>query len=154
RQDVYLEGMPFGTRGGLLINHIFPVDAEYELAVGIAGQGRGQVELAMDGERVKLFDIVPRGRPAAYDPDAPPPATSGGTLSIKLPVKAGPHKLTIAFLKTAASVQYEFDRQPFEGGVAGVRMRGTAGGLGGLPGIDSLTIKGPMNVVGPGDTPS
>src|SRR5439155_10643958 len=29
RQDEYIEGMPFGTRGGMRVDHIFPVDAEY-----------------------------------------------------------------------------------------------------------------------------
>jgi mono/diheme cytochrome c family protein len=155
RQDVWMEGMPFGTRGGLIVNNIFPVDAEYELKIGVTGQGRGQVELALDGDRVKLFEIVPRGRAAAYDPDAPPAPPAGTGLSVTMPIKAGPHKLTVAFLKTQPSVMQENDREPFEGGVSGTRLRGTAGGIGGgLPGIDSLIIKGPTNVAGKGETPS
>jgi mono/diheme cytochrome c family protein len=154
RQDVPLEGMPFGTRGGLLVNHIFPVDGEYDLGINVAGQGRGQIELAIDGERVKLFDYAPRGRGAAYDPDAPPSADPTNNLSLHLPIKAGPKEITVAFLKSAATVQVEFDRQPFEGGRSNTRMRGTAGDLGGLAGIDSLVIKGPTHVTGKGETPS
>jgi hypothetical protein len=154
RQDVYIEGMPFGTRGGLLVDYIFPVDAEYELRTGVAGGGRGQIDLSMDGERLKLFEIVPRARQANYDADAPPMAAAGSALSLKMPIKAGPHRLTVAFIKNAASIESENDRQPIEGGRGGSRMRGTAGDLGGLPGIDSLTIKGPMNMAGKGDTPS
>ena len=41
-QDRHIEGLPLGTRGGMLITHTFPLDAEYELSVGggFAG-GRG-----------------------------------------------------------------------------------------------------------------
>ena len=33
------EGQPFGTRGGLLVQHVFPLDAEYEFRIGRAGGG-------------------------------------------------------------------------------------------------------------------
>jgi hypothetical protein len=155
RQDEYIEGMPFGTRGGMLINYIFPVDAEYELRVNTAGNGRGQLELTLDGERVKMFDVVPQARQPVYDPDNPPPPPPPVLRNVTLPIKAGPHQLTVAFLKTTPVVQIENDRSPFEGGRSGQRMRGTAGDVGGaLPGIDSLVIRGPMNVVGRGETPS
>ena len=36
-QDRHIEGLPLGTRGGMLIQHTFPLDAEYEFALG----GRG-----------------------------------------------------------------------------------------------------------------
>ena len=39
-QDRHLEGLPLGTRGGLLVTHIFPLDAEYEFTIG---GGRGGV---------------------------------------------------------------------------------------------------------------
>src|SRR5215471_5283319 len=48
-QHEYIEGMPFGTRGGMRIEHVFPVDAEYELRVEVGGTGRGQIELTLDG---------------------------------------------------------------------------------------------------------
>ena len=41
RQDAHLEGMPFGTRGGMRIDHIFPVDADYEFRINVAGFGKG-----------------------------------------------------------------------------------------------------------------
>ena len=36
-QDVHLDGLPLGTRGGLVIHHTFPLDAEYDLEVGVGG---------------------------------------------------------------------------------------------------------------------
>ena len=38
-QDKHIEGLPLGTRGGLLVRHTFPLDAEYEF--GVAGGGPG-----------------------------------------------------------------------------------------------------------------
>ncbi len=64
-QNHHVEGLPFGTRGGILIEHQFPADGEYAFKVkgvtgyfqavlgGITGE---QLEVTVDGERVKLFD--------------------------------------------------------------------------------------------------
>jgi hypothetical protein len=38
-QDSQLEGLPIGTRGGIVVRHTFPLDAEYDLQVGQAGGG-------------------------------------------------------------------------------------------------------------------
>ena len=38
-QAGHREGLPLGTRGGLLVQHVFPLDAEYEFRVGRAGGG-------------------------------------------------------------------------------------------------------------------
>src|SRR3954463_6764845 len=40
-QDKHIEGLPLGTRGGLLVRHTFPLDAEYEFSVNGAGPGGG-----------------------------------------------------------------------------------------------------------------
>ena len=64
-QNHHIEGLPFGTRGGILIKHQFPADGDYTFNVkgvtgyfqavlgGITGE---QLEVTVDGERVKLFD--------------------------------------------------------------------------------------------------
>ena len=53
----WIEGLPFGTRGGALFNHQFPVDAEYDFKVSLAG-GREfylteQLDVIIDGELVQ-----------------------------------------------------------------------------------------------------
>src|SRR5262249_40685548 len=90
RQDKHVEGLPLGTRGGVRAEHLFPVDAEYALRVDVAGGGADQLELAIDGERVKLFEIA-AGRVSTEGY-----AMRGGskTLELRLPVKAGPHVVT------------------------------------------------------------
>jgi hypothetical protein len=66
QQHERMEGLPFGTRGGTLIQHLFPRDAEYEIKVELGG-ARGavdphQLEISVDGEQLKLFGIGQRRR--------------------------------------------------------------------------------------------
>ena len=138
RQDRHVAGMPLGTRGGVRAEHRFAVDAEYDFRVSVSGGGSDQLELAMDGEPVRLFEI------------AHVPTTNEGyvmragqkTLEVRLPVKAGPHVITATFSKRAASVLVESDRLPF------------LAGRGPLMGVESLAISGPFATNGPGTTPS
>ena len=62
-QDYHLEGLPLGTHGGVKIQHYFPLDGEYEIRVRlwrpttdiIRGlENRQQVEVSLDGERLKV----------------------------------------------------------------------------------------------------
>jgi Protein of unknown function (DUF1592)/Protein of unknown function (DUF1588)/Protein of unknown function (DUF1585)/Protein of unknown function (DUF1587)/Protein of unknown function (DUF1595)/Cytochrome C oxidase, cbb3-type, subunit III len=62
RQDEHFEGMPFGTRGGTNVHFTFPVDAEYTIQVKTTGPKppeEHQIELSLDGERLKLFRLGP-----------------------------------------------------------------------------------------------
>src|SRR5205823_2906830 len=80
-QDYHIEGLPFGTRGGMLIKHVFPSDGEYQITMtpifgdNMSPQGFGSVpceklEVLLDGERIELLDWQGGGRT--------PPATCGG----------------------------------------------------------------------------
>ena len=66
-QDYHIEGLPFGTRGGMLVNHVFPSDGEYTVTVtpifgdNMSPTGFGSVpceklEVLLDGERLQLMD--------------------------------------------------------------------------------------------------
>jgi hypothetical protein len=66
-QDYHIEGLPFGTRGGLLVKHVFPSDGEYAITVtpifgdNMSPTGFGSVpcekiEILLDSERVQLMD--------------------------------------------------------------------------------------------------
>src|SRR6185369_14400538 len=39
-QDAHIDGLPLGTRGGIVVHHTFPLDAEYDVEVGSGGGGR------------------------------------------------------------------------------------------------------------------
>jgi mono/diheme cytochrome c family protein len=139
RQDIYIDGMPFGTRGGVRMTHIFPVHGEYEFA--LEAGGRGQLDFAIDGERIKLIEVAPKPRGGDYDQGSAG-AGGGESLTFKMVVTAGPHEVTAAFLKTSATVKVEGDRTPYYGG----RSRGRA------QGVSALTLSGPTTVLGKGDT--
>ncbi len=91
-QSAHIGGLPLGTRGGISVQHVFPLDAEYEFNIRRSGPNnfvlanvgtRDPIEVAIDGERVALIEP---GKPTR----------------IRLPVKAGLHTVQIAFLHTTA----------------------------------------------------
>src|SRR5438046_697358 len=66
-QDYHIEGLPFGTRGGMLVTHVFPSDGEYTVTVtpifgdNMSPTGFGSVpceklDVLLDGERLQLMD--------------------------------------------------------------------------------------------------
>ena len=73
-QDRHIEGLPLGTRGGMLIEHTFPVDGEYDISIG--GGAGGGVNITLDGERIDVRN----------------------TRSFRLPVQAGPHSIGAAII--------------------------------------------------------
>ena len=58
-QNQHIEGLPFGTRGGMLVRHDFPADGEYRFSIQNFGIGSyipgEQLELLIDGERAHVF---------------------------------------------------------------------------------------------------
>src|SRR5439155_22856609 len=75
----------------------------------------------------------------------------GAPLGIRVPVRGGPHAVGVAFLRTSPDL-VEQAREPFLNPEA---PSGTGGGPTGLlPAVTSVTIVGPYNPSGPGDTPS
>jgi mono/diheme cytochrome c family protein len=72
-QDYHVEGLPFGTRGGMLVPHTFPSDGEYTLTVtpifgdNMSPTGFGSVpceriEMLLDGERLTIMNWQGGGR--------------------------------------------------------------------------------------------
>ena len=152
-----LEGLPSGTRGGTAIRHTFPVDADYEIRLQLgAGTAPGprQLELNVDGERVRAFTITPpvrgRGRPPSQDPDSE--AGDNASLEVRLPIKAGPREIVATFVRATGSIEIEGSRSifsrpgPFHEGNQLMPVT--------EPFLSALTITGPFNVRGAGDTPS
>ena len=137
--------LPFGTRGGARITHLFPRDADYEIAVEL-GRVRGgrtahPLEVTVDGEQVA---VVTAGQPVADDERGV--YHEGGTLVVRTPVAAGPRDVGVTFhRRSRALVEQVRDpfRNPRRGGVAGP-----------IPIVSSVTIRGPYGDRGAGDTPS
>ncbi|MBN1238828.1 MAG: DUF1592 domain-containing protein [Gammaproteobacteria bacterium] len=158
-QNYHVEGLPFGTRGGVLIDHWFPADGEYNLkifAVNLGNMGnfrpfgevRGeQLEVLLDGERVALLD---------WDEEFNLNRGFGGgqgeleTIDVRLPVTAGPHEVGVTFLATnyapLLDLNDAFERSTIEtGGLPGYTF---------YPHIGRVRIDGPYEANGAGDTPA
>jgi mono/diheme cytochrome c family protein len=126
-QDKHIEGLPLGTRGGVLVRHTFPLDAEYEFSVsgGFGGQGGGggfSIDVTLDGEQLKPANVR----------------------SFRIPVTAGPHTIGAALVERtrAAGVDEQF---------SDFRIDSTFTAAGG---VQTVVITGPFKATSPGDTPS
>ena len=139
-----LDGLPFGTRGGTRIRYTFPADAEYAISVELVGGANNPephgLEVSIDGERVKLFSVTMKSGGMYADGAAP-------DYEVRVPVRAGPHDVVATFLRKSLLVVDGGSRLPF------TKPR-TYGGSILEPFVESVTITGPFDVTGPGDTPS
>jgi hypothetical protein len=170
-QNDHIEGLPLGTRGGVLIHHNFPLDGEYVIKVKLlkstvdllfGGNALDEtLEIALNGERVKTLTINPKKKEEPKQPEQkvasglfdPAAATKlsmsqpPDSLEARLFVKAGPQTVTVAFLKkTLAPVEDLVE--PFE------RSTFDPSDPKGLPHVLSVSIGGPFEAKGSGDTPS
>jgi len=155
-QEDHLEGLPLGTRGGILIRHNFPLDGEYDFSVAllqnIVGYVTGleyphQLEISIDGERVFLAPVGGEEDNKMSDANlGVAKDTLDARLKTRVPVKAGPREVAVAFLRRNSSESDE-PLQPFTRDLDLQNMNG-------IPRIDHVTIAGPYKATGPGDTPS
>jgi len=148
-QNYHVEGLPFGTRGGMLIPYVFPADGDYSFKVKgvtgyfqrVLGSIKGeQLEITIDGERVKLFD---------WDKEIQN-TTGNGRSSPRIPVKAGLHQVGVTFLATNDIPGSELNR-PFQ------RTMNTPGSIPGFlfyPHVGQVWIEGPYGAKGAADTSS
>jgi mono/diheme cytochrome c family protein len=156
-QDQHIDGLPLGTRGGILVTHPFPLDGEYQIKVRLwrntfdlirGMEDPHQIEIAMDGTRLQLITV---GGQEDFTAMAENPGTFGADLdrrlTVKIPVKAGTHTLSATTILRSHALRDHLIK-PF--------MRTTIDGLDitGDPSVDRMTIEGPFGQTGAGDTPS
>jgi hypothetical protein len=156
-QTGHLEGMPLGTRGGVAARHTFPLDGEYVFRVKLVetnlGTIRGldqlnHVEIAVEGQRVLM---APVGGEEDYVTSSLNATNAVNALHARLqariPVRAGQRTVTAAFLQPSTFLG-PIRLQPF--------LRSTIVATDHLsdPHIEYMTISGPFNATGVGDTPS
>ena len=170
-QDYHIEGLPFGTRGGMLIRHVFPSDGEYQITItpifgdNMSPQGFGSVpceklEVLLDGERIELLDWQGGGRT--------PPANCGGrrvaavqsgqtgqdlgrtSMKIRISTKAGLHDLGVTFLQTNFAPILDLDQHFMRDTV----QTGPTPGFTYFPHVGTVRIEGPYNAKQAEDSPS
>lgn len=157
QQQHRVEDLPFGTRGGLLIEHFFPQEGGYDIRIAV-GRHRGlqrphQMEVAIDGVSVQLFAV---GQAPAADDQQPStsnttvvPYATDGKYEVRVSVKAGPRRVAVTFYKQPTPL-VERVREVFENPT----IAGNPGIGGTMPTITSVTIRGPYDAKGSGETPS
>jgi hypothetical protein len=146
-------GAPIGTRGGLAIAHSFPADGTYVFSVEFFAEPLGllygstaaneQIEIALDGARLALFDINPKM------------SEEKTGLAIKTPplqITAGTHRVSAAFIQRYEGLINDLIA-PIDHTMADTEI-GTAYGITTLPHLRSLNIIGPYGVTGVSDTES
>ena len=158
-QDYHIEGLPFGTRGGILVNHIFPSDGEYTLSItpifgdNMSPQGFGtianeKIEVLLDGELVELLDWVGNreGQGVAFGEDR----DGGNAMEVTFETTGGPHEVGVTFLATNFAPLLDLNRQ-FERKTI---QTGPTPGYTFFPHVGSIRIQGPFNSAVPQDSPS
>jgi hypothetical protein len=154
-QSQHLEGLPLGTVGGIGVRHTFPLDGDYQFHVALTRTNleaiRGleyqhQLEIAVDGDRVFLGTIGGEAEAGQTGTITEKSDATDARLRVRVPVKAGPRLVTATFIRKIAENTNRL--RPF--------LRSNAGTYDstGRPHVKSLTIVGPFNSAGPGDTPS
>ena len=147
-QNQHIEGLPFGTRGGMLVRHSFPSDGEYKFSIQNFGLGKyvpgEQLELLIDGERVHLFDYVGVGLSQGMQGD------TDGSLDITVPVRAGSHMVGATFLATnyrpTLDLIRQYERKSLE--------NNSIPQLQYYPAIGLMRIQGPFTATRPEDSRS
>ena len=153
-QDYHIEGLPFGTRGGMLMKHEFPADAYYVFQVfpinkgnmggsGAFGSVTGeQLEVTVDGEQVHQFDWdaeLQNGQ-----------AVHAGANTEWIYIKAGLHTVGVTFLATnyapGSDLNAKFLRSTIQ--------TGNLPGMTFYPHVGRVRIEGPYDAKGAKDTPS
>jgi hypothetical protein len=170
------EDLPFGTRGGMSANHRFPLDGEYEISVRlqrtddtglVIGMSRPHhLDILVDGKRIDLLrvggDNVALALGAKTGDTIPPnyqqtlyETTADANLMVRFPIKAGERSIQVAFLEDNYAWEdqvpernndnlqtariprnYDYERAFVD------------------PSVSSITINGPFNAEGPGNTVS
>ena len=153
-QKDWVEGAPFGTRGGVSVIHNFPADGKYVFHIQpyahpegeVFGRtfGTEQIEVSIDGERVALMTVDRWMR------ESEPSGLNMRTDSIY--VRAGPRRVTAAFLRQFEGEVDDLIR-PIDHTLADGQI-GIGLGVTTLQHLQRLTILGPYEVTGVSDTPT
>ena len=175
-QDYHIEGLPFGTRGGLLVEHLFPSDGEYTITVtpifgdNMSPAGFGsvpceQIAILLDGDRLRLMDWngggrapeatcrgerQARGRSGQAGTEAFFGGAGGEAMRIRVQTTAGVHKVGATFLATQYAPLLNMDRRFKRSTI----QTGPTPGYSFFPHVGTIRIEGPDNATRPSDSPS
>jgi mono/diheme cytochrome c family protein len=168
QDDRVSEDLPFGSRGGAAVRHLFPADGEYLVKVRlrtnwqdyILGMGTPhQLDVRVDGKLIKRFTV------GGEAPGTPAPTTftvaePGGPewerymreadagLEVRAAIEAGPHVVGVSFVRDMWEPEGIF--QPRQAG----EVLSNDESYHGRAAVEAVEIGGPYRITGSGDTPS
>ncbi len=158
------EDMPFASRGGVSVNHNFPVAGEYQFRVQLERnyqdyiKGLGwpqQLEIRLNGRLLERFTVggeapgTPAplsfsgtGEPGTIDWEQYMLTEAGEGLEVSIPVEAGPAQITVSYLRQL--IEPESIPQPVQGG----RLYANDEAYLDYQKIYSLEVSGPLQTLG------
>jgi cytochrome c5 len=164
------DDLPIGSRGGTAIRHYFPLDGEYVVKVRLlrafnAATIRGleireQLDVRLDGVRVKLFSVGGDCSAGSKEPKCAVSAEGDGNLSlysrtadegldVRFPATAGTHVVGVSFVKRMSAEPQSPTPIRLPATQSEDREQARAD-----QSVDTVQIEGPFNVTGLGDTAS
>jgi len=156
-QDRHVEGLPFGTIGGILATQTIQIAGEYELSAKFFRTNLGVLrgleyehvlEYAVDGVRVHLTKL---GGPDDWAANLENNTLIADQIEerakVRVPLTAGPHEITAAWIKKSDAVDPVRTTRP-------VRSSHDTRDPLGIPHLSTFTVAGPFKPSGPGDMPS
>jgi mono/diheme cytochrome c family protein len=175
-QDYHVEGLPFGTRGGLVVNHLFPSDGEYTVTVtpifgdNMSPAGFGsipceQIEVVLDGARLQLLDWQGGGRAPAANcrgrrqgpgrsgqegPEAFFGGRGGTPMRVRFKTTAGLHAVGATFLQTNLPPVLDLDQHFARSTV----QTGPTPGYTFFPHVGTVRLEGPYEATPARDSAS
>ncbi|MCA9062091.1 MAG: DUF1592 domain-containing protein [Planctomycetaceae bacterium] len=147
-QEDHVEGLPAGTRGGIVIPLMFPQDGQYEIEIRLTRDrneeveglhGEHSLEILLDRNVSRTFTVSPPQDRDFSQVDA--------HLKARIPVSAGVHQLGVTFVRSSLSL-LETKRQPYPARFNMHRHPRSS------PAVFQVSVTGPFDATGPGETAS
>jgi mono/diheme cytochrome c family protein len=155
----YVEGTPFGSRGGTAFVHTFPADGLYKfqatLVRTVSGELFGNTAIYMAGKNELLDVSVDGDQVAVLEVDYGMSDAGDKGLTLETPpiaIKAGPHRIAAAFVPHSVGPVDDLIA-PIGQTLIDTRI-GTGFGVTTGPHLQELAVTGPMKVTGVSETPS
>ena len=152
-QNMHVDGLPLGTRGGTVVNHVFPADADYKLfgrlvrgvEEGYAGVESNETPdtfvITIDGEEVFTAEVGGKTDHEVQSKDMnEAKALIDARMTGKVFVTAGPHEVGYTWKERPARRQDIW--QPAQRDSQEVHM------IGGLARLKTVGVEGPYDVKG------
>jgi hypothetical protein len=162
-QQKYQDGMPFGTRGGMQVEHVFMADGEYLLSVGDMALARTVPNMEFENTLVALLDgkefyrttIGGEQDHQSIDQrlDDAVAKINGRLKDIRFNATAGQHKVAVTFLRRSYAEHDDRSASPGHSD-DGRGFNPLEGGNQRVPAVHAIYIKGPVKITGMSDSKS